>query len=687
MKKVLACLLSVWAVMVLLPSCNHKRHLVPLAPKTAADSILNEAMAKNLPEEAFINLVDSLEKTGDISKIDASYTRGNYYAVKEHYRLSEQELNRGLAETPQNAYDSLYYFKSIISLSYIYRIRQNFEGVLRISLPALEGAERMLNGPYRNKIGFTLESLYQDIGESQLRLGLYDDAANSFEKAYEYTLLYLEESGKYLNVANLANNLSIIKQAYERIGDWDSARKWMEREDKLLQKCEEDPEVPDWFMDDIIATKAISHASYAAGTGQMQEAARAYEEFSKTELSKGYGFRFEAASALLKMKRYADAADLYMSFDQYLEESGMDASLDNMFYWKEKFESNYKAGRMETALLTASKAFDYLDSAIVRQNKNRAMEMATVYETQKKDAEIAQQQLSLSRQRWIGSLVALLLITAFFLAYTWFRRRASNRLAEAHVKLQKAYDQLEETTAAKERIESELRIARDIQMSMVPSVFPQLDGLDMYAEMTPAKEVGGDLYGYVRQEDKLYFCVGDVSGKGVPASLFMAQAVRLFRTLAAERLMPADIAVRMNSALSENNEQGMFITMFIGLLHLDSGRLDYCNCGHNAPVMDGAFLEMKYVNQPLGLWEEAPFEGETLPNVRNCQLLVYTDGLNEAENARHELLGNARILQLMAGAARLDAHQVVNLLNGAVEQHRAGAAPNDDLTLLCLKLS
>ena len=97
---------------------------------------------------------------------------------------------------------------------------------------------------------------------------------------------------------------------------------------------------------------------------------------------------------------------------------------------------------------------------------------------------------------------------------------------------------------AKERFESELRIARDIQMSMVPSTFPQYEGLDMYAEMNPAREVGGDLYGYVLQGDRLHFCLGDVSGKGVPASLFMSQSARLFRTLATEGLSPVDIAVR-----------------------------------------------------------------------------------------------------------------------------------------------
>ena len=254
------------------------------------------------------------------------------------------------------------------------------------------------------------------------------------------------------------------------------------------------------------------------------------------------------------------------------------------------------------------------------------------------------------------------------------------------MKLLKAYDQLEETTAAKERIESELRIARDIQMSMVPNDFPKYEGLDMYAEMNPAKEVGGDLYGYVLQGSRLHFCLGDVSGKGVPASLFMSQSARLFRTLATEGLSPVDIAVRMNNELAENNNRCMFVTMFIGMLHLDTGRLDFCNCGHNPPVLDGAFMQLEYYNQPLGLWEEQVFNGESIDDIKGKQLLIYTDGLNEAENAEKQLFGNDRLLDLMTQLASATSREVIEKLKSAVEAHRAGAEPNDDLTLMCIML-
>ena len=264
-------------------------------------------------------------------------------------------------------------------------------------------------------------------------------------------------------------------------------------------------------------------------------------------------------------------------------------------------------------------------------------------------------------------------------------------MEHAHEKLQEAYDKLEETTAAKERIESELRIARDIQMSMVPNIFPDQEGLDIYAVIEPAKEVGGDLYGYLLIGDKLYFTLGDVSGKGVPASLFMAQATRLFRTLASQGMMPAEIATRMNAALVEDNEQGMFVTMFLGLADLKTGHLEFCNAGHNPPLVKDktgqwTFLEM-VPNAPIGMWPGLQFKEEHVDSIKDMPLLVYTDGLNEAEDRDQVQFGDDRLVEVLSHTTFKKAKEVIDKLMAEVKQHRNGAAPNDDLTMMCLKVS
>ena len=228
-----------------------------------------------------------------------------------------------------------------------------------------------------------------------------------------------------------------------------------------------------------------------------------------------------------------------------------------------------------------------------------------------------------------------------------------------------------------------------LQTSMIPRVFPPFPDrkdIDLYASMTPAKEVGGDLYDYFVQDERLYFCVGDVSGKGIPASMFMAITCNLFRMIAQQNRSPWEIATQMNSFLTRDNEQSMFVTMFIGMIDLRKGILEFCNCGHNAPILDGKFLEVKDTNQPLGLWECKAFKGEVIEDIRDKQLLIYTDGLNEAENMQQERLGDELLLQLMADTANQSSEQIINKLKAAVAKHRNGAEPNDDLTLLCLSI-
>ena len=250
-------------------------------------------------------------------------------------------------------------------------------------------------------------------------------------------------------------------------------------------------------------------------------------------------------------------------------------------------------------------------------------------------------------------------------------------------------EEVKNTTAMKASIESELKVASDIQMGMIPRVFPPFpdrQDIDLYATMMPAKEVGGDLYDYFLQDERLYFCIGDVSGKGIPASMFMAITRNLFRIIAQQNRAPWEVATQINAFLTKDNEQSMFVTMFIGMIDLCKGLMEFCNCGHNAPILDGKFLESKDTNQPLGLWESKAFVGEVIDDIRNKQLLLYTDGLNEAENKQQDRLGDDRLLELMQDSTHLSSEEVINKLKAAVINHRDGAEPNDDLTLLCMSI-
>ncbi len=297
------------------------------------------------------------------------------------------------------------------------------------------------------------------------------------------------------------------------------------------------------------------------------------------------------------------------------------------------------------------------------------------------------------------SLVAAIIIAS--LGFILHRHKRHEKAMEtAYEKLENAYDQLEETTKVKERIESELRIARDIQMSMVPrnfDIFTQHSGIDLYASMKPAKEVGGDLYDFFMQDNKLFLCIGDVSGKGVPASMTMAVAVNLFHNDAKEGFPPEHIAARLNETLSADNESGMFVTMFIAEIDLTTGEMKYCNAGHNPPVIidppltpDGPsrprFLDMES-NAPVGLWPNLKFIGEKIDSLRGRTFFLYTDGLNEAENSLQEQFGDDRLINFFHTHASESCQQTINQMNDAVAVFIGDAEPSDDMTMLCLKIS
>ena len=276
-------------------------------------------------------------------------------------------------------------------------------------------------------------------------------------------------------------------------------------------------------------------------------------------------------------------------------------------------------------------------------------------------------------------------------------------------------NELRDTTAQNAAMENELKIAHDIQMSMLPKTFPpypERDDIDIYGMLTPAKAVGGDLFDFYIRDNQLFFCIGDVSGKGIPASLFMSVTRSLFRNISAHVAFPERIAFALNNALTENNDTYMFVTLFTGVLDLATGHLRYCNAGHNSPLLIGcnvedcvphSDLQVKdcvphsdlqvrelscLSNLPLGIMADFQFEAQEVDITSQTTIFLFTDGLNEAENAVQEQFGDDRI---MAVANRLLAERQYQPLNITYEMYQAvhtfvaGAEQSDDLTMLAIQ--
>ena len=237
----------------------------------------------------------------------------------------------------------------------------------------------------------------------------------------------------------------------------------------------------------------------------------------------------------------------------------------------------------------------------------------------------------------------------------------------------------------KERIESELHIASEIQMSMIPKIFPpfpERKDLDLSAAIVPAKEVGGDLYDFYIRDEKLIFCIGDVSGKGVPASLVMAVTRSLFRTVSAHESSPQRILTTMNDSMSEVNESNMFVTFFIGILDLATGHLKYCNAGHNAPILltDAKRPLPVEANLPLGVMPGFNFKEQEIDLHYDDAMFLYTDGLTEAENLSHELFGEQRMDKVLS--TRRSSNDQMVAMKEAVREFVGDAPQSDDMTML-----
>ena len=259
--------------------------------------------------------------------------------------------------------------------------------------------------------------------------------------------------------------------------------------------------------------------------------------------------------------------------------------------------------------------------------------------------------------------------------------------------LVKYIEELKSTTTQKASIERDLKVASDIQMGMLPEKFPSRDDRDdvqLYASLTPAKQVGGDLFDFYFRDEKLFFCIGDVSGKGVPASLFMALTRSAFRTVSAHESMPGRIVTTMNKTIADMNKQFMFVTLFVGVLDLPTGRLHYCNAGHDAPLLVGAGVGRLpcIPNVPVGFfpaWDYVPQEAQIFTGTT---IFLFTDGLTEAMDADQNQFQMERVNDVASQALsnqQQEPRQLIARMTEAVHKFVGDAEQSDDLTMMAIQ--
>ncbi len=269
----------------------------------------------------------------------------------------------------------------------------------------------------------------------------------------------------------------------------------------------------------------------------------------------------------------------------------------------------------------------------------------------------------------------------------------SHSFAGMQQSLVKYIEELKDTTSQKASIERDIRIASAIQMGMLPEKFPSKadsNDVQIYASLTPAKDVGGDLFDFYFRDEKLFFCIGDVSGKGVPASLFMAVTRAVFRTVSVRESMPDRIMATMNKIIADMNRSSMFVTLFVGVLDLPTGHLYYCNAGHDAPLLIGAGVGMLPCdsNIPVGFRPSWKYTLQEAHVFTGTTIFLFTDGLTEAMDANQSQFQMERVTNVASRAlaqGHQEPRQLISEMTEAVHQFVGNAEQSDDLTMMAIQ--
>ncbi len=276
-----------------------------------------------------------------------------------------------------------------------------------------------------------------------------------------------------------------------------------------------------------------------------------------------------------------------------------------------------------------------------------------------------------------AQLFLLLLILAGFILLGFIVWRTSRNL-----------ERLRKVNAERERISSDLRVASQIQQSMLPQRDLKTDKVEIFGSLVPAREVGGDLFDYFIRDGKLFFCIGDVSGKGTPASLLMASTRSLLRAFSAHNLNPAEIMHDTNRAACVGNDSCMFVTLFIGELNLSTGHLRYCNAGHDAPFVmrDGqwSLLEVE-PHTPIGLFEDMKYGVQDTYLQSDTTIFLFTDGLTEAMNAKNQQFGIEQVEAVIKTCTEKRPQEILHTVSDAVHAFVGGAEQSDDLTMVAIR--
>lgn len=443
----------------LLASCTEEQKVS--RQQMAADSLMAGAYGAR-DYDSLIALADELQGTGALSDMKACYWRGYAFSRQRKMRSAEMEWKNAVALGTHQDDDLEYYAKSANRLAGLLYMKADYEATMEVALPAMKALKAKdydMNTDYANLLTF--------VGNCQLRLGQKQDAATSYAQTYQYYLQLIDADNNIANYSSAIVGIITITDSYLQAGCYQESYDWTGRLDALLLRYREHPQATLKFIDKQWARLNLYRACALEGLGHKKEAAKAYQEALSTDYAQTGDGQIESTNYLMVAGRWSEAANNFRVLKDQIRRYDLKMSFDNIqAYLLPKFRANVGAMRTDTAIATGLWICSALDSAILWEKQNNAAELATIYQTQQKEAEIMEQKADLSRQRLVWAIIVLVIIILGFTLIIYFRHQASMRLERAYHDLEIANGRAEESSRMKsnfiQQISHEIRTPLNI---------------------------------------------------------------------------------------------------------------------------------------------------------------------------------------------------------------------------------
>ena len=663
---------------VLVTGCNDE----PSRELTKKADSLIEAAQKQRNYNLMLQLADSLENEGGLSTAKAYYWRGYASDKLNQKRMAEFYWNASLDAAQNSKSDIDIYAKSASRLANMLSMRGDFKNALSIAVPAVNRLDKLQCDTISDYINLLIY-----IGCCQAGLGVEGDSTtDEFHRAYKKHMENIEknhtdESYKYA-IAGLIN----IAFACNQTKSYKAALNWIAKFGELLGEYEQRPNTDGDYVDKQVGRFAIYKAIALDGLGRKEEAAKVYDEYLETDYSKTPEGRLNANEYLAKVNRWEEAADNYSDLDAMLAKNKVYSLEDIRDLLVKKYQANLKAGRRDSAVMVSWQISNALDKAFAQAKQTDELEQSTIV---KRVAEMTAHNDKKEKMKIYGLLGILGLVVLGFLGILLYRRFAMQRLRKEYRNLEESCHLVEEETAQKERAETEHRITQAIQLKMVPEALPQYKGLGLYATMTPSAGICGDLYDCLIREDKLIFCIGNPVSEDVNSSVMAGMVWALFRSAAAHLDTPQSIVTDITHALVKNGNIGMGVTLFVGVLDLKTGMLNYCNAGHGAALLlhEEVNLLPAGENPPLGAKQDWDFEEQEVEMAKGSLLFLYSSGLALATNSKRKQYGEKMVHGAALQAMKMNASPkpFIENVQQSIDKFIDGAPQNRDMTMLVIK--